>query len=1416
MTKRKSFIVALTLIAAICLSAVGFTALSAFADGTGLTADESGTYLIGTADELFAFAELANATAEAESSGTRTVFKGKLTANIDLNPGAKFVYDHETGFITVTKDGTSYKMGSGMKNTEIGNFHPVYNGICTQEEWDNEDTTDEQKQEWIAETDALVEALGLRKWTPIGKRYSPYIGYFDGNGYTVDGLYINDETINYVGLFGVIGNYSNVPGSYDYGEVKNITVGANSLIVGRLGGNFGSTGAIVGMTQFDKITDCINRATVVGIGTGNIASSASGLVGGIVGYANSKVKNCVNYGTIVSCNSAGGVAGNVMGNLYERGHILNCSNYGDVYAQSDIYPFGSASGIAVNSGDYSQSSGYGGTIEGCVNYGYVEGGYASGVLISGAKETKVKYCANRGDVRATDIAAGLVQYIGRDGFTMEGCYNAGTVCALPYEGGEALRQLYYPIAASIFTYYSDGAATNHTVKNCYNDQSICSAENGLTSEKITATNSFSVTPEFFATGEPAYKMGSNSSSGWRQNLPVPEEDGKSAETYPTIDGTRRVNYTTHYCCHTDSKNKEAHKQTAYTNLEKDIVDEHTPGDNGICSHCGLDIRRPAFTSSILPAAQVGKSYSKTIYLDSNVPMVKGDIRAVVSETDDTEFDFNNVKGLTGKADYSWSSKYYYTIGGIPTETGSITFTLVAENDNGVTKQTYTIDIQEGEPLEIDTDAKLKNGTVGESYWITLQCYTTDLEKTWSLAEGSALPAGLTMKGDTIEGEPTVAGQYVFTVVLSAGGQTTQKTFTLLVFPEGGCKHENMQKIPGKPATCMEDGIADYYHCDICESDFLDAEGKTKLYNKDDLKSATGHVDGNSDGKCDFCKKNMPVFKRQIANGGVVYGGTYVFVTVIGGKYYVLTAPEKGEYGREYSGLMLLCEITPDANGDFSYTALQNKGALMVKTEFAVGDVNLDAMIKRYGLSSIMDNIRYSVSSDDYSHAFSMYPDEYAKYGYRISINDRGEAVIGSIYQEWWSKPETAGNGLLRAFDMNHAGKNYKFMSLFKESEYNGEGGSYSDTYGGAEINEYPIYLYRMVSVGTTSGGITFVSNDSDSNVGKGDLDLPDIIDLSDVGGISDAVTQDYIEDLIEEKASGETDVSASLNTEITATELEKDADERVTSIRYSVNPKITITDARGNVLYTGEIADDKLNGAQITVTLYTGGNEPAQIVHYKADGTKEYFYGQYSSEVLNDGAKSFSYEEGFVTFKIDSFSDIEILATAKEEDAPHVHDYGTLVAKQEATCVAPGKKAHYVCSSCGKLFDESKNETTMSALTIAIDENAHKFGAWIEEVAATTESAGVKGHKDCELCHKHFDADGEEITDLTIEKLNGGDSSVDSSTGSGDDSSSSGSGTSATKRSCKSSVKDLGLGVSALCLIALAYCIKKKSVKLAN
>ena len=51
------------------------------------------------------------------------------------------------------------------------------------------------------------------------------------------------------------------------------------------------------------------------------------------------------------------------------------------------------------------------------------------------------------------------------------------------------------------------------------------------------------------------------------------------------------------------------------------------------------------------------------------------------------------------------------------------------------------------------------------------------------------------------------------------------------------------------------------------------------------------------------------------------------------------------------------------------------------------------------------------------------------------------------------------------------------------------------------------------------------------------------------------------------------------------------------------------------------------------------------------------------------------------------------------------------------------------------------------------DTAPHTYGDLIPEVPATTTEFGVKEHKDCTVCGRHFDKDGNEITELKIAKI---------------------------------------------------------------
>ena len=100
---------------------------------------------------------------------------------------------------------------------------------------------------------------------------------------------------------------------------------------------------------------------------------------------------------------------------------------------------------------------------------------------------------------------------------------------------------------------------------------------------------------------------------------------------------------------------------------------------------------------------------------------------------------------------------------------------------------------------------------------------------------------------------------------------------------------------------------------------------------------------------------------------------------------------------------------------------------------------------------------------------------------------------------------------------------------------------------------------------------------------------------------------------------------------------------------------------------------------------------------------------------------------------------------------PDGHELGDLVAEVPATCKDTGVKAHRDCNLCGKNCDPITRKE-IADLTIPTT-NDHTYGELLPEVSPTTTEFGVKEHKDCTVCERHFDKDGNEITELRIAKI---------------------------------------------------------------
>jgi large repetitive protein len=121
------------------------------------------------------------------------------------------------------------------------------------------------------------------------------------------------------------------------------------------------------------------------------------------------------------------------------------------------------------------------------------------------------------------------------------------------------------------------------------------------------------------------------------------------------------------------------------------------------------------------------------------------------------------------------------ITGEPTEAGTYTFTLSYTGTDAGTDEEVTQDREYTVTVSDYLAASLPDGDVGQPYEASV-AREADLTGVFTVVEGS-LPAGLTLAGDgTVDGTPTAAGEYTFTVgytfaVIDAVVETAAETET---------------------------------------------------------------------------------------------------------------------------------------------------------------------------------------------------------------------------------------------------------------------------------------------------------------------------------------------------------------------------------------------------------------------------------------------------------------------------------------------------------------------------------------------------------------------------------------------------------------------------------------------------------------
>lgn len=343
--------------------------------------------------------EMALASSFIDSVSGRQISKEELEESLKNQFGNKAsVEDNGDGSFFVTINENQYyiedgKIADSIKistASELKSFREEVNNGNTYEGkyvYLTNDIKLDSSEEWKP-----IGYYSNKSTSPLDETNQPFKGIFNGNGYEIDGIYIN-TTDKAQGLFGIVDN----------GKIYNIVIGENCSISGSI--------AVAGVAGYifngAEIYNCYNKANVEG--TTHTA--------GIAGIINEKCKvsNCYNLGTINGKNdSTGGISAYVLSSSI----ISNCYNEGSIIGKGGL--IGGISGQVENSS----------VIEASYNKGIIHGknvdiGGVVGLVTKNNSIIKDSY--NIGEVIGEGDHIGGIAGQGRENVVIMNCYNAGVI-----------------------------------------------------------------------------------------------------------------------------------------------------------------------------------------------------------------------------------------------------------------------------------------------------------------------------------------------------------------------------------------------------------------------------------------------------------------------------------------------------------------------------------------------------------------------------------------------------------------------------------------------------------------------------------------------------------------------------------------------------------------------------------------------------------------------------------------------------------------------------------------------------------------------------------------------------------------------------------------------------------------------------
>lgn len=254
--------------------------------------------------------------------------------------------------------------------------------------------------------------------------------------------------------------------------IQKATNGAtqNALSVGGL--NPSNNGAFKGGVSLNALAD----------GRYDFGTAHGALAGGIIGYAtpNTKLENCINYGTVAHKCAAGGVAG-VNGGLIQSAYLVkDCAVRGDSYVGGIAgVNLGGDTAASICTGDNSST----GTVEANRYAGGVAGANVGSISLSGKLQSSVTATGYAGGVAGINTDKGSIYSAENTTGTVW-----GSVTAANYAGGVAgtnraeITRVDNHASVRASTQYAGGIAGENaaggTISYCSHAQNPIYATNG--------------------------------------------------------------------------------------------------------------------------------------------------------------------------------------------------------------------------------------------------------------------------------------------------------------------------------------------------------------------------------------------------------------------------------------------------------------------------------------------------------------------------------------------------------------------------------------------------------------------------------------------------------------------------------------------------------------------------------------------------------------------------------------------------------------------------------------------------------------------------------------------------------------------------------------------------------------------------